>query len=166
MIGKGLLAAVVLAFSGTSALSETVFIGAITFTAVTPECTNVRVNDNAVSVFHPNIVGNESFAGLSVVWEFYSQGHALISSPTARVNFDESDRTVRTGGTGWGDAYIREPSKWAQIRVVSYSPALANIRSTTPFLTITGQIKRPFNDPAGLACVATFHASYVKDRRQ
>lgn len=166
MIRQTLLAAAIFACSGTAALAETVFVGAITITAVTSQCTTVRANDRAASVFHPNIVGNQSTAGLSWVWDFYSRGHALHSSGTPRLNFDGVFRSVQTGGTGWGDAYIWPSTKWAQIRVTSYTPALANINSSTPFVTIIGQIKRPNNDGGGLACVATFHASYVKDRTQ
>lgn len=166
MIRRTLLAAAILACSGTAALAETVFVGAITFTSVTSQCTTVRVNDRAASVFHPNIVGNQSTAGLSWVWDFYSRGHAIHSTLPARQNFDGTFRSVQTGGTGWGDAYIWPSSKWAQIRVTSYTPALASINSSTPFVTIIGQIRRPNNDSGGFACVATFHASYVKDRFQ
>lgn len=166
MIRGALLAAAIFACSGTAALAETVFVGAITFTAVTSQCTTVRANDRAASVFHPNIVGNQGTAGLSWVWDFYSRGHAIHSSGAPRVNFDGTFRSVQTGGTGWGDAYIWPSTKWAQIRVTSYTPALANINSSTPFVTIIGQIKRPNNDGGGLACVATFNATYVKDRSQ
>lgn len=166
MIRGTLLAAALLAGATSATLAETVFVGAITITAVTPQCTTVRVNDRAASVFHPNIVGNQSTAGLSWVWDFYSRGHAIHSSGTPRVNFDGTFRSVQTGGTGWGDAYIWPSTKWAQIRVTSYTPALASINSSTPSVTIVGQIRRPNNDSGGLACVATFRASYVKDGAQ
>jgi hypothetical protein len=167
MIRRALLAVALLAGSATTTFAETVFVGAITFTAVTPQCTTVRANDKAASVFHPNIVGNFSFAGLSVVWDFYSRGHILETPPnTARRNFGPVFQAVKTGGTGWGDPYIWEPSRWAQIRVTSYVPALASINSTTRFVTITGQIRRPNSDGGGLACVADFEATYVKDRQQ
>jgi len=165
MIRRTLLAAAILACSGTAALAETVFVGAITFTSVTSQCTTVRVNDRSASVFHPNIVGNQSTAGLSWVWDFYSRGHA-IHSGAIRQNFDGTFRSVQTGGTGWGDAYIWPSTKWAQIRVTSYTPAMASINSSTPSVTIIGQIRRPNNDSGGLACVATFRASYVKDGSQ
>ncbi|MCO5163251.1 MAG: hypothetical protein M9939_19125 [Mesorhizobium sp.] len=166
MIKRTLLAVALAAGSTTAASAETVFVGAIVFTAVTPACTTVRAKDRAASVFHPNIDGNQSTAGLSWVWDFYSRGHAIHSTLPARQNFDGTFRSVQTGGTGWGDAYIWPSTKWAQIRVISYSPALANINSTTPFVTITGQIRRPNNDSGGFACVATFHGTYVKDRWQ
>lgn len=166
MIRRALLAVALAAGSTTVALAETVFVGAIVFTSVTPQCTTVRVNDRAASVFHPNIAGNQSTAGLSWVWDFYSRGHAIHSNTTVRQNFDGTFRSVQTGGTGWGDAYIWPSTKWAQIRVTSYTPTLANINSSTPVVTIIGQIRRPNNDGGGFACVATFQASYVKDRTQ
>lgn len=166
MIRQTLLATAILACSGAVALAETVFVGAITITAVTPQCTTVHVNDRAASVFHPNIAGNQTTAGLSWVWDFYSRGHAIHSNATTRVNFDGTFRSVETGGTGWGDSYIWPSIKWAQIKVTSYAPALASINSSTPFVNISGQIRRPNNDGGGLACIATFQASYVKDRSQ
>ena len=167
MIRGALLAAAIFACSGTAALAETVFVGAITFTAVTSQCTTVRVNERAASVFHPNIAGNQRTAGLSWVWDFYSRGHAIHTGATVpRVNFEGNFRSVQTGGTGWGDAYIWPSTKWAQIKVTSYTPALANINPSTPFVTIIGEIKRPNNDGGGVACVASFRASYVKDGSQ
>jgi len=109
-----------------------------------------------VEVHNARLVGggNERAAGLA-------RGHGL-----AGIAFDATFRTVITGGVGWGDTYTVPPAERAQIRVTSYTPPLANINASTPTLILRGQIKRLFNDPGGLACIATFIGTYVKDSNQ
>lgn len=162
MIKRALLAVALLAGSAGVASAEIVFVGTIKITAQTAQCGRQRVNDNAVSVFHPAAVGgNQNFAGLSWLWQHYSKGHALGGR-----NFDATFRTVTTGGTGWGDAYIVGATRQAQIRIMTSVPAVGAITATTPAVQMTGQIRRFDDDPGGLACVFTFIANYVKDSNQ
>ncbi len=158
---KGIILAALLSAGATTASAEVVFIGTIKITAVTAQCQNVHVNDVNPSTFHPKIVGNGNFSGLSWVGTYSARGHVLDN-----VAFDATFRTVKTGGVGWGDPYTAAQATWAQIAVTSYSPALGSINTSTPTLILRGQIKRLFNDPGGLACVATFIGTYVKDSNQ
>ncbi len=162
MIRGAILGAALVASGATTAMAETVFVGTIKFTAVTAQCQNVRLHEYARSTFHPAVRGgNQNFAGLSWVWTNYARGHKLNGA-----NFDATFRTVVTGGTGWGDPYTVAAAQQAQIRITSYAPALGTITAATPTLTIVGQIRRLGNDPGGLACVATFLGTYVKDSFQ
>ena len=161
MIRGAILGTALLAGAATTASAETVFVGTIKITAVTAQCQNVHVNDYAQSVFHPKIVGNANFAGLSWVWTHYAKGHLL-----GGLNFDATFRTVTTGGVGWGDPYTWPSTKAAQIAVTYYSPAVASITAATPIVIIRGQFKRFNNDPGGLACVASFTGTYVKDSHE
>lgn len=161
MIRGAILAAALTAAGTTAASAEVVFIGTIKITAVTAQCQNVHANDVNPSTFHPKIVGNGNFSGLSWVGTYSARGHSLDGRA-----FDATFRTVITGGVGWGDTFTTTAAQRAQIAVTSYSPALASINASTQTLTIRGQIKRLFNDPGGLACVATFIGNYVKDSNQ
>jgi len=95
------------------------------------------------------------------VGRYGARGHGLDG-----LAFDATFRVVNTGGVGWGDPYTVAAAERAQIAVTSYSPALASINASTASVVIRGQIKRLFNDPGGLACIATFLGSYVKDSNQ
>jgi hypothetical protein len=157
---KGLILAALLSAGATTASAEVVFVGTIKITAVTAQCQNVHVNDTNPSTFHPKIAGNSPFSGLSWVGTYSARGHALNNAA-----FDATFRTVKTGGVGWGDAFIAPQATWAQIRVTSYSPALGSINASTPTVTLRGQIKRLFDDPGGSACIATFVGTYVEGAR-
>lgn len=161
MIRGAILGAVLIAGGTTTASAEIVFVGTIKITAQTAQCQRNRVNDVANSTFHPLVAGNQSFAGLSWVWTHYSKGHGL-----AGRNFDTVFRVVQTGGVGWGDPYIVNATRQAQIRIISSVPAAGAITAATPAVQMTGQIRRFDDDPGGLACVFTFIANYVKDSRQ
>jgi hypothetical protein len=161
MVRTAILATLLLAGVTTVASAESVFTGTIKFTAVTTQCRNVRVNDFGNSVFHPKITGNANFAGLSWVWSHYAHGHVL-----SNLNFDATLRTVVTGGVGWGDVYTKPATQASKIAITAYSPPIANITASTQTVIIVGKIARPFNDPGGLSCVATFLGTYVKDARQ
>lgn len=161
MLRRTILSAMLLAAGANSAGAEIVFSGKIKFTAVTSQCRNVRVKDFADSSFHPIVGSNSRVAGLSWVWPGNSRGHGLYG-----VNFDATFRAVKTGGVGWGDPYLRPTTAESQIRIVSYAPAITAITATTEIVTIRGQIRRPFDDPGGLACIATFIGVYMKDSYQ
>ena len=158
---RGIILAALLSAGVTTASAEVVFIGTIKITAVTPQCQNVNVNDHDQSTFHPKITGNASFSGLSWVGSHGARGHGLDN-----LAFDATFRTVITGGFGWGDTFTVPPAERAQIKVTSYTPGIGSINASTPTLILRGQIKRLFNDPGGLACIATFLGTYVKDSNQ
>ena len=161
MMKRAILAAALLAAATATASAEIVFVGTIKITAVSPQCQNINVNDINQSSFHPRVAGNANFSGISWVSNHSARGHGLNG-----LAFDATFRTVVTGGVGWGDPYEVDAARRAQIRVLSYTPALANITNTTPTLTILGQVRRLFEDPGGLACIATFVGTYVKDSNQ
>ena len=163
MIRGLLIAAALLATAPTSASAEVVFVGTIIHTAVTPQCQFRDVGERYPSVYHPRTPSagpnpNANFSGLSWIRGHYADGHLLNS-----LAFDATFRTVETGGVGWGDTYLRPPAERAQIKLISSVPPTAQITTATQMVTITGQIKRPFRDPGGLACVVTFRGVYVKD---
>lgn len=154
MIRGAILAAGLIAVGGNAASAETVFHGSIKITAVSAQCQDVNVGDQATSSFHPNIAGNNTFTGLSFVHSYSAIGYGLGNVP-----FDATFRNATSGGVGWGDVY-----NWtgSQIRKTFQSPA--TITNTTLQVLLRGQIKKHDNDPGGALCIATFIASYVKDQ--
>src|SRR5436853_5847868 len=70
MLRKVVIGAALVATATTGASAEAVYRGAITITAVTPQCQNVHVGDSNTSRFHPKIPGNAGFSGLSFVHQF------------------------------------------------------------------------------------------------
>jgi hypothetical protein len=157
MLRKMVLAAL-LSAAPTIASAEVVFVGTIINVAVTPQCQFSGAGDRYPSVFHPKITGNENFSGLSWIRGHYAVGHLL-----GGIAFDTNVRTVETGGVGWGDTYFKPAAERAQIRISSSVPAIGSINTGTQTVILNGQIKRPFGDPGGLACVITFRGTYVKD---
>ncbi len=157
MIKKFLVSAVLFASLSATASAENVFIGTILTTSATG-CQNSNAGDRHPSVYHPMSPGNSAFSGLSFIRDHYAVGHLLDGRA-----FDKTFRTVVTGGVGWGDTYTRPNTQFAQIRVLTSTPATANITNDTQTVIITGEIKRLFSDPNGLNCVVSFRGAYVKD---
>lgn len=159
MIRGLFLAGALSAFFATAASAEVVFVGTISITKVTAQCANVHVGEHHNSTFHPFRPFNAGFSALSLVDDHSARGHQLDGAA-----FDATLRTVKTGGVGWGNLYTSQTP--SQIAVTSYAPLLSKITAKTLSLTIKGKIARLYDDPGGLACVATFIASYVKDQNQ
>lgn len=135
----------------TTASAETVFAGQIRTTAATAACQFYGVGRIDASQFHPTIAGNAAFSAISFLQPLSAVGYKLNN-----INFDATFRNVITGGVGWGD-----PFSWtgSQVRISSQSPA--TITATTPSVVLRGQIKKPENDPGGVACIITFTGAYV-----
>jgi hypothetical protein len=152
MIRRLILAAAAVAMTVvTSASAETVFAGIIRTTAATAPCQFYDVGRIDASQFHPNIAGNANFSAISFLQPLSAVGYKLNG-----LAFDATFRNVITGGIGWGD-----PFNWtgSQVKIFFQSPA--TITATTPQLLLRGQIKKPENDPGGIACIITFSGSYV-----
>jgi hypothetical protein len=160
MIKRALIAAALLASGISGAWAEVVFEGSIRHTAVSAQCQNQHVNDKYNSTFHPNTAGNDNFSSLSWVSSHGARGHSLSGALTNIF------QDVVTGGVGWGDAFIVPEEEFAQIRLISSTPVIANLTTTTQAVILRGQIRRLFNDPGGLACTVTFIGTFTKDSSQ
>ena len=145
-----------LAIGIVPAAAETVFVGVVKIASVTSQCQNFRTGV-ATSRFHPFFTGQtDSSEGFSLVWQFGGDSYILRSRA-----LDGTFRSAESGGLGWGGIFTFPSNQWAQIALTSARPT---INATTTSVTLKGQIKRPAGDPGGLACVATFVGTYLKQQ--
>jgi hypothetical protein len=132
-----------------SASAETLFEGAMKITAATGCTMGPSVGWSSFSSFHPNAVTggtNNNFTALNFV--FPTGG---LSWSLAAGAFNATFKQTTCGGIGWNVYSCAKPSF---IKVTSQVPA--SLTTTTPTMSLFGQIKN-FNGQVGQEnCVATF----------
>jgi hypothetical protein len=142
----------ILGTARASSTVETVFIGGMTVTAVTPQCQNFKAGWYSHALYHPYLAGNRPWSGLNLIWDWGASGYSLSSKA-----FTSTFQNVYASGVGWGGY------GWsgAKVRIVSQVPQV--ITTATPFLSMTFQIAFPEADNGGAACIATIDAGLVKN---
>jgi hypothetical protein len=151
-IMKHLLCAVAALAVSTPASAEVVFRGTIEWNSA-QACRYEKAGFDYTSVYHPNQPStNKNFSGLTHVHQFGGAGYGVSGA------FTGSFRDVTAGGLGW-DSFAFEG---AQVRVTQRVPNV--ITADTRFVTLKGQIKKPFGDPGvgGGPCIVTFEAAYQR----
>jgi hypothetical protein len=145
--------ALVAAFSNHAA-AEVLFEGTAVFTAVS-NCQFLPAVDQTTSRYHPRVLGNQNFTGLSFTYMFSSAGYKLVGK-----NFGPTFKNVESGGTGYGDNFTWTGS---QILISEQNPATIDL--STRFVTLRGRIKKHYNDPGigGQPCIGDFEAAYIRD---
>jgi hypothetical protein len=135
----------------SSASAETLFHGTLRVTKATSQCQFFSVGREFNSTFHPKMTGNANFSAISFIEKYYAVGYSLAGKV-----FTKTFQPVVSGGVGWGD-----PFSWTGSQVLVSFQSPAPVAANTPQLLLRGQVKKPENDPGGVACVIDFAASYV-----
>lgn len=139
------------ALAPTSAFAERVFDGTIIYTDQS-HCTVANGMFARTSQFYPRGVGGANM-NRTVLTEYDQKAATAYSLSSG--DFTTAFKDVRAVFI-----YYRWYTFTAKVRVTSQVPA--TITANTRFVTLTGQIQSPGNDPGdGMPCVATFKASYV-----
>jgi len=133
----------------TAAGAETLFCGVLNVTAVTPACTNeVSINDNSNAQFHPaDVAGNSNFSALNQIDRYSAHSLKLL----APGSFTDAFQQTSNVSIGWSDY---TPDKPSFLLVSKQMPS--TLTTTTPNVTLVGQIKNPYGDTGFEACVETF----------
>jgi hypothetical protein len=151
-VHKSLLCCTIVAAGATTPVSaETIFEGRMTITAVNAFCTQgPGVGQSGTATFHPNSVSggtqNQNASGLNIFFDTGAQSWKLEGAA-----FTTAFQQTTGAGVGWTYYTAQKPSF---VRIISQSPAL--IATTTPTISLYGQIKNYWGFPGHESCVATF----------
>lgn len=145
--------AVCILASSPSASAATIFHGAIAFISA-EDCQYTQAGWRFVSVYRlSNLGGGTNISSISTIYHDGSVGYERVGrftenfTPVKATGFDNNGKSSRFK---------------ARIRVTGSKPS--NLTPATNFVSITGQIEGPFDDPgvSGIKCVVTFRASYSR----
>ena len=147
------LGAALLSGTATSARAEILFRGLMEWTAVNAACAGgPRAGDQDNARYHPAVApGNFNFAALNRIWRFGATSFALETG-----SFTTAFKQVSNVSIGWSDYTPDRPS------FVRLTQSPATITSTTPNVTLVGQIKNPWGEIGLENCIVDFRMVGLK----